>query len=156
MTKIISISFLLFSLSVKCQENTVSNGNEISGTGGHISHSIGQVFYSTVNTSSVSVTQGIQQTYITVEETSIEKHNEMTSMRVYPNPSTALIILELGNIPQGDFRYSLSDVSGKVLSEKIILNSKNTIDLLPYANGSYQLILFLNSEVIKSFKIIKN
>jgi len=85
------VLLVLFSASsAMAQQGIVSGGGEGSGTGGSVSATCGQVFYS----STQGVSQGLQQPYEIFVVSSIESAQHISlSVKAYPNPTTDYLIL---------------------------------------------------------------
>jgi hypothetical protein len=75
---------------------------------------------------------------------------------VYPNPSSSLIYLNVGNLEFKKFSYQLLDGLGQTLRNQIISNSQTQIPINEFASGIYYLKVYDNNSELKAFKIIKN
>ena len=62
-------------------------GGEASGTGGTVSYTLGQVWYTTLNSNDVSITQGVQQPFEILEITGLPSSTGITlDVSLFPNP----------------------------------------------------------------------
>ncbi|WP_162903462.1 T9SS type A sorting domain-containing protein [Taibaiella koreensis] len=78
------------------------------------------------------------------------------SFEVYPNPATNLVHIRLKGIPpQFEGRLILSDATGKTLNGQTIRSAQATVDLSPYADGTYFLILTDNNKA-STVKVVKS
>jgi len=116
---------LLICGSVHAQQNTVTAGNEASGSGGTSSYSIGQVFYTMSSAGNASVGAGVQQTYVeTFSNNNLKQyvHNVLS-----PNgdgKNDTWIIKNIEEYPNNT--VSVYDRSGRrVFNEKSYKNSWN-------------------------------
>lgn len=141
---------------LQAQDATTASGGDASGAGGSAAYSVGQVVYTSIETASGSVNQGVQQPY-KVSAIGINTNPDIDLlMSVYPNPSTTLINLSVQNMDLSTLSYQLFDVQGKLLVSQKITNSQTSIVMEEYATGSYFLNVINNQTELKSFKIIKN
>lgn len=141
---------------LQAQDATTASGGDASGAGGSATYSVGQVAYTSIETASGSVNQGVQQPY-KVSAIGINTNPDIDLlMSVYPNPSTTLINLSVQNMDLSNLSYQLFDVQGKLLVSQKITNSQTSIVVEEYATGSYFLNVINNKTELKSFKIIKN
>lgn len=141
---------------LQAQDASTASGGDASGAGGSAAYSVGQVAYTSIETASGSVNQGVQQPY-KVSTIGINTNPDIDLlMSVYPNPSTTLINLSVQNMDLTNLSYQLFDVQGKLLVSQKITNSETSIVMEEFATGSYFLNVINNQEELKSFKIIKN
>lgn len=154
--KIIKAFFALFLFTcnfIHAQEATLSSGSEINGSGGTISQSIGQVAYITASDNSITVSQGVQQTYIVSVETGINEKRISLELNAYPNPTSGKITLTTGNMDISDLHYSILDLTGRKLKEDEVRASSTIIDFDSFDNGTYFISVHRNNEQIKFFKL---
>ena len=143
-------------LTTNAQENIVSSGTNVSGPGGTISYSVGQAFYTTNTDVSGSVAQGVQQPIEIQVVLGIEEHEINLYAKVYPNPTTDLINLSVGNTDTSDLHYQLFDYTGRVLTNGKIENEETSIPMSRYPQATYLLSVTKDNKTIKTFKILKN
>jgi hypothetical protein len=75
---------------------------------------------------------------------------EQNSIKVYPNPSDGVFVIETEN----SYMISVSDITGKKIIDIETINGKTEIDLSAYSNGVY-FMEFRNKDILKVTKIIK-
>lgn len=159
--KFIAFSFLIFILSsLNAQEAIPAAGGDASGGGGSVSYSAGQTFYHTYAGPNGSVAEGVQQPYEISVVTAIEEAMEI-KLSVYPNPVSDLLMLDIGNVPDGNFEltelfYELYDLTGKLLRTGKISGDETGISMSDLKSSTYLLKLNQSNREIKVFKIIKN
>jgi hypothetical protein len=82
--------------------------------------------------------------------------NENEFIRIYPNPTSDLINIELSNIMHSDIELELFDITGrKIIARKSIKSQKHVMDISKLSSGIYLLNVLTDAVVIKSVKIIK-
>ena len=152
-----SIAFILLGLGgLHAQETTAATGGESSGTGGTASYTIGQVVYTTATGANGSVAQGVQQPYEISVILGIEVAEINLGISAYPNPTTNLLTLKIGNYGNEKLTYQLYDLLGRLLDKKQVTSNNTTIIMERLPNSTYFLKVSNNKQFVKSFKIIKN
>lgn len=155
-TYYVAFLFSIGLLTTNAQENTVSSGANVTGSGGTISYSVGQAFYITCTDTEGSVAQGVQQPIEIQVVLGIEEHEINLYAKVYPNPTTDLINLSIGNTDTSGLSYQLFDYSGRVLTNGKIENEDTAISMSRYPQAIYLLSVTKDNKTIKTFKILKN
>lgn len=153
----IFFAFFLSLLQLHAQQSINSSGGNVTGIGGTVNYSIGQVVYTTNKGTSGYVAQGVQNAYvITVLKTVAEVNDIMLSIFVYPNPSSEYILLDILDFEISNLSYQLYDLNGKLLKVEKITESKTNIIINHLIPAIYFLKVFKDNNEIKIFKIIKN
>tara|TARA_B110001450_G_C17512756_1_gene437107 strand:- start:142 stop:615 length:474 start_codon:yes stop_codon:yes gene_type:complete len=157
MKKIILTGILFLMMNMLSAQDIVSvSGGEASGIGGSFSYTVGQVFYSTIISSTGSVSQGLQQSI----ELFTLSNSELTSLTLkavtYPNPTSDYLVLAISDGNITNLTYVLYDINGRALAQGKCIQSNTQIDMQSLAIGTYVLKVNKNSQEIKTFKIIKN
>ncbi len=156
-TKLIIIFSLIFALTgIKAQQGFTAAGGGASGGGGTAAYSVGQIVYTTNTGAGGSVAQGVQQPYEISIVLGVEDHQISLNMKVYPNPTSDFLILNVGNFELSTLNFELYDISGKLLERKKITSITETISLVNLPSSTYFLKVTSNNEEIKTFKVIKN
>ena len=76
------------------------------------------------------------------------------TLQVYPNPANAMLYIDY--LPDNkDAEYTISDISGRILSTGILNNSNQGIDIAKYSNGIY-LISIKDGSKNFNVKFVKN
>jgi hypothetical protein len=69
-----------------------------------------------------------------INTTGVPEYNRETGLKVYPNPSNGILNLEVS----GDsYTLSITDISGRVLKNSLINDSKTSIDIREFPSGVY-------------------
>jgi hypothetical protein len=141
---------------IKAQESLSATGFNGSGSGGSVSGTIGQVFYTNTITNG-SVAQGVQQPFEISVETVIEEAKEISlHCMAYPNPATNFLTLKVENFNKQNLSYNLYDVNGKLLEKKNLESNETSMDMGNYVPATYFLKVIKDNKTIEIFKIIKN
>ena len=118
--------------------------------------SVGNVcsFNDTIRT---TITDTVSILKIKVNLTTGVKANQLTSLSVYPNPTSDVLIIEANDVQAlSDYKYRILDVSGKEVYNALVKDLKTEISLKSIGSkGSYILhIVDGNGNSIKEHKII--
>jgi len=146
---------LLAAVSIVAQEAVLSSGNDITGTGGSASCSIGQVVYTTNSGANGSAAQGVQQPY-EISITSIADPGVSVSVSIYPNPTSDLLILKSNMKGNTGFSYQLHSINATLLKHKAFGKKTELIDMRSLPSAVYILTVYKDNLPIKTFNIIKN
>jgi hypothetical protein len=139
------------------QESVNSSGGKGEGNGGTVSFSVGQTVYTTDSSSSGTVAKGVQQAYVISKVSSMDSTDKITLIsRVFPNPTTDFLYLNIEKLTAKQMLYTLTDANGKTLLNGKISNLQTEIDMKPYTAAVYFLKISDSNQIIKTFKIIKN
>lgn len=142
---------------VQAQESIVASGVELTGSGGTMSSSIGQVAYTTNSAATGSVVQGVQQPYEISTITDLEEANNINlELSAFPNPTTDFLNLNIENYDNENLSYQLLDFSGKIIESNTLSSSNTRISVENLAMAIYFLKVINNDTEIKTFKIVKH
>jgi hypothetical protein len=156
-TKLIIIFSLIFALTgIKAQQGFTAAGGGASGGGGTAAYSVGQIVYTSNTGAGGSVAQGVQQPYEISIVLGVEDHQISLNMKVYPNPTSDFLILNVGNFELSTLNFELYDISGKLLERKKITSITETISMENLPSSTYFLKVTSNNEEVKTFKVIKS
>lgn len=142
------------------QSAFVVTGGDISNSNGTINYSIGQVFFATEENPQLSLSAGLQTPYEVLENlpTGIEDVGIKLSVRTYPNPVKDVLTLQTPEelLGSSDWNYVLYSINGAVLSLGKISSAKTEINMQGLPSSTYILKVSKDSQMLKSFTIIKN
>ncbi|MCF6130266.1 T9SS type A sorting domain-containing protein [Flavobacterium sp. AS60] len=150
----LGVLLLGFSLSAHAQQAATASGGNASGSGGTVAYSVGQIVYTTITGSNGSVAQGVQQAYEISIVLGLENH-EVNLIQAYPNPTIDYLTLNVGNSDLSSLNFQLYDITGKLIENKKITSSIETIRMENLPSAIYFLKVTNNYKDIKTFKIIK-
>jgi len=149
------LSVLLATQLLCSQEAITVSAGEAAGSGGSVSYTVGQVFYTTNTAATGGVSQGVQHPF----EFQTLSNPELTTVKVtavtYPNPTKDFIILKITDRTLYNLRYTLFDVNGKSIVSDAITASSTAIQMKHLAIGAYVLKVIQKNKSLKSFKILK-
>lgn len=157
MKKIKLTVLFLIPLALTAQQAVPATGGDISGSGGTVAYSVGQIFY-TVNTgSNQSIVQGVQQPFEISEVLGIEEQDKLQiDLDAYPNPTNENLTLRVQGDASSMLRYELYDIQGKLLLSKEMTSTSAKISMEHLPKATYILKVNKNESAVKTFKIIKN
>jgi len=133
------------------QNQILSSGGDISGTGGSQSFSLGQLGYNSLEGGGFSLIEGVQQP----KEISVlvSVWFEEMGIEIYPNPSRTYLKLIYPNIDQ-ERVISLFSLKGEKLKSLTINKEENLIDVRDLNPGLYFLLIQNKSELLHAHQII--
>ena len=141
---------MLGSLALKAQETNVASGGNLSGSGGSVTYSVGQVMNSAefVNTSiqkpsEVDVLQNVDEIKATWK------------ISTFPNPSNGLFVLTIEDVTTEELSYEVLDLLGEVVDTGDIVGTETSIDLSHLTASTYVLAIIHEDKEIKNLKLIK-
>lgn len=142
--------------NVVAQSSVNASGGNLSGANGSVSYSVGQVVYTTNTGSNGSNAQGVQQPYEISEVLSSVDYSELIKdLKIYPNPSTDLLTVNMYNINNLQLDYQIVDINGKVLKTEENINNETIINVSAFPSAIYFLKITNQNKEVKTFKIIK-
>jgi len=149
------LTFIVGLGGVQAQESINASGATLSGSTGSISYSIGQVVYQTHSIPGASFAEGVQQPYEISTVSGIDIPEIVLQFSAYPNPTSDLLNLSIGNYQAQHLTLQLYDVAGKLLLDETISGPNTVIDMGRFALATYYLTIIESQRAIKTFKIIK-
>lgn len=147
------LNFVSFSQSIT-KHIIATSGGSYSDNEILFEWTIGEFTYTTLKNSSTTITQGFHQTFLKglfTDNLIINKIN------VSPNPTNDEILIKLDLNQKSNIKIQLFDFKGMLLKENYLFNNNisKTIFLQDFANGIYQIVVTINDNFLKVFKIIK-
>ena len=152
--------FFLFSITIvglNAQQTVSPTAGESSGTGGTVSYTIGQTFYQSYDDSTGKITEGVQQPFEIYVITDIGSVlSASIHLKVFPNPTTDQLLLEVDEKHVSELYYLLVSERGETIEKGKITKSNTTFRLAARPKGMYLLTIIKSDKKQKVFKIIKN
>ena len=148
--------FIILSLHMHAQQNTVVAGGDAKTMDGTVSYTLGQSTYTSNSESSGTINEGIQQPYQVFEILSTDEFIEHFNVSVYPNPASKEITLEVENYKNENLTYRLFDINGKLLLTDNLIGNKTRIPLNKLSSANYLLKISNGNKEVTTFKILKN
>lgn len=134
-------------------------GGNATGTGGSASYSVGQVFFTTVSSTTTSVAEGVQQPFEIMVFTGVKDIKAIDlyyTYTAYPNPTRGKLTLKIDNFKPNSFTFQLMDVNGKILRNDKLTEKETVIDMSELKPAAYFLKVTNSKKGVKTFKIIKH
>lgn len=139
-----------------------SLGGSYSGSDLQADFTVGESVTATLAEGSFILTQGFQQP-LKEGISGIERHEVTVDYRLYPNPATGSITLELNSQAKATIKVMITDITGRVLYQDkteahIYPAYKETFDISTFAAGAYVLSIkdATNGQLIHGLKFIKS
>ncbi|GAA4976392.1 hypothetical protein GCM10023315_28970 [Algibacter aquimarinus] len=144
-----------------------ASGTNLSGNQGFVSYSIGQVFYSSSENNTHTLTEGVQQNQLqnsTDQDTNTPEDSNVPddltpdlNVLVYPNPTHDVVTLVSNgfNLSNNLNSYQLYNYQGKLIKTSIIQQTNTIIDLSHLSTSFYILQVFSQEKLFKTIKIVK-
>ena len=141
---------------VIAQEAVPAAGGTITGSGGSVSYTVGQVAYTTVTGTGGTVTQGVQQPYVISVISEVPEASEIRlDCSVFPNPASEYVMLKIDNLELNNLACQLFDGEGRLLQNIKIEDKLTTIQMDKLLRTTYFLKVMKEGKEIKVFKIVK-
>jgi len=153
--QLLSVSALFVGVFSFGQTSLNTSGASVSNSSGSVSYSIGQVAFQYVSNTSGSVSQGVQQAYV-ISTLNLEEKAYHFSLSAYPNPTTDVLNLRVGNYNHEPMSFILLDASGKLISEGKITQQETVLDTKMLPVATYFVEVHNEGKKVQTFKIIKN
>jgi hypothetical protein len=138
------------------QQALATAGGNATGSGGTVSYTIGQTFFTEVTGTTGSVEQGVQHAYEIYPVSTNHPLDPVCAVSVFPNPTVDVLHLDIEASDFTTMRYQLLDAAGKLLESRTIVAPRTTIMMERFSSDVYFMEVFLDNNHSKSFKIIKN
>ncbi len=142
--------------SLKAQEAVPAAGGTITGSGGSVSYTVGQVAYTTVSGTGGTVAQGVQQPYVISVISEVPEAGEISlDCSVFPNPASNYVMLKIENPEPGNMSCRLYDTDGRLLQDIKIVDKLTSIPMDDLMRATYFLKVTKEGREMKVFKIVK-
>ena len=148
---------VLFAFNGYAQESVITSGSNVTGSGGSVSFTIGQLFFNTIGSTNGSLSEGVQQPYEITIVTSIEETFGINlNVFAYPNPTTDFLVLIVEDYDKEKLLYQLFDINGRLLKVEKLIGNETKIEMQRFVPAVYLLKVLDDKKEIKTFRIIKN
>ncbi len=136
-----------------------SSGSTMSQNNGSLSFTVGELVVLTQTDSDGNTLGGGFTSGATISTASIQEPDlAIIKVKVFPNPTSDLVTVEIQDTKLSNVIFEVSDASGKILSygKYAGIANKIGINTASWNNGIYFLnIKDMNSQLLGSYKIIK-
>lgn len=134
-----------------------SSGADISGSGGAVSYTVGQLLYQSHHSTEGSESQGVHHPVeIYVYPGIQEQKSTRTNVLVFPNPVTHSLTAVINEVVASGYEVMLSDIIGKVLFSTTTHDQIFSLDMSSYARAVYFLKIYTEGKQIDVLRIVKN
>lgn len=139
-------------------ETIITSGSNATGSSGTVTYSIGQVFYTYIGVESVyNVAQGIQHQEAAKNLDTPDIEKPTTEIFAFPNPTIDFVNISMTGLElDGQKSYRLYDIQGRLLKQNLINQTEAQVSFSYLSPSIYILVVYNDSQILKSFKIIKN
>lgn len=134
------------------QQHILSSGNNRISSSGTVTYSVGLIHFKEATGSGGSSSVGSQIPYEILETLNVDEEN-LVSLHVFPNPTSNYLYVKLAREEQ--LTYTLSDISGREISNGKFSSLENKINLNDLNTSIYILHIYRDNNSLKSYKIIK-
>ena len=151
MKRLLLFGALTLSLNSLGQEVVSTQGDSYTNASGSIDFTIGEVVINTVTDGTNDLTQGFHQTnwnFLGVED--FAPNYEAI---VFPNPTED--VLNIRTSAFENVTYTLYDAQGKLVMQDKLSVEQTPIQVSQLAPGSYSITLNNETQILKTFKLIK-
>ena len=140
---------------LQAQEVVTTAGGYGETTSGQLSWTIGEPVIETITDGTNTLTQGFQQSKLTVTAINDLKVPGI-ELSVYPNPTNSFLSIEVKTDKQRDLLLSLFDLNGRLILQKKMTGSKQTIKMQNYKPATYILKVTEGNKEINTYQIVKH
>ena len=151
MKTLLLFGVLTLSLNSLGQEVISTQGDSYTNASGSIDFTIGEVVINTVTDGTNDLTQGFHQTnwnFLGVED--FAPNYEAI---IFPNPTED--VLNIRTSAFENVTYTLYDAQGKLVMQDKLSVEQTPIQVSQLAPGSYSITLNNETQILKTFKLIK-
>ena len=143
--------------SLHAQHAVSASGSDISGTGGSISYTVGQVAFEFYDAAAGSAALGVQQPHEIYVYPGIAGHPVVPPfVKVFPNPVHNHLTIVLDEANDNNVVAVLYDITGKMLEQVTINGREASLDMGSYARAVYFLRVYKDDHSTQVFRIVKN
>ena len=147
--------FILLGLSILPAQEVISpSGNSFQNQHYSLSFTLGELAVETYISDELTLTQGMHQPEISIVSV-VEHLNDPFGLRVYPNPATDFINLQINDSDQGSLSYKLFNLSGQLLQSERIEKPLSQVSLRGHDSGYYLLVIYKAQHPLKTFRLLK-
>lgn len=154
---ILSISACLYcsTNNAFAQSGVHTSGGNASGTGGSVSYSVGQVFYSSQSGSNGALIQGVQQPFELVVTEVKGAISSLVKCEAFPNPAVKDLKIRIsGEMPE-KASWKMVDVKGVTLLKGELNQAETLVSVANLPMATYTLQISSEKKDIQTFKVIK-
>jgi hypothetical protein len=153
--KILFITSSLYATSLKAQEVISSCGESVVSSNIQVDFTIGEVVTETYQTSTVALTQGFHQTFMSSVDVKELTDPLSSKIYVYPNPVRDRFTVEVKTEQSVGLSYEIVNMNGSRLQIGNLSSNRTEIPFKAKGKDTYILYVKTNGQVVKTIKLIK-
>lgn len=153
----ITLFISVLALLSVAQSDVVPAGGTASGAGGTATYTVGQIAVQRMESGGKYVIEGVQQPY-EIQTVGVDNYPGISlEAIIYPNPTQHFVQLRISNydIPDYGLTAQLYDANGRLLQIFTVSDFETKMDLEQYPTATYQLRVYDNKQLLKTFKVVK-
>lgn len=153
----ITLFISVLALLSVAQSDVVPAGGTASGSGGTATYTVGQIAVQRMESGGKYVIEGVQQPY-EIQTVGVDNYPGISlEAIIYPNPTQHFVQLRISNydIPDYGLTAQLYDANGRLLQIFTVSDFETKMDLEQYPTATYQLRVYDNKQLLKTFKVVK-
>ncbi len=148
----VTLFLILFPSIFFTQQVISAQGGTFSNPSTNIDFTIGEIVIHTVSDGTNELTQGFHQTNWSF--LGVEDFLEEIQIKLYPNPASEVLIVNTSEFK--DLSFEMHNAEGKIVLKGELVDQKTEINVLYISPGNYTLTFLNNSQICKSFKLLKS
>lgn len=160
MKQFLSLIFLLIQFNAVAQTDVrtliTTAGDSYKNNAYQLNWSIGEIMIETYTGNASYLNQGFHQSEYEIKTSINEPIDKQLKIRLYPNPSSKVIYLQINEQINTGLTYQLVNIEGKVLFTKAITKNIEKLLIEHFPAGLYFIkIIDKTKKIISTFKIQK-
>lgn len=154
-----SVKSFLFSQDIS-PSTVITSGYTGSAASAKVSFTVGEITVKSISNGNINLGQGftssaVQSTTVTAIK---EPDKELLQVKLYPNPASDLLFLDIENCKDPNIQISIYDINGKLMSKETYVTHNNHIGINTqhWQKGNYLLQLSNSAGLtLGSYNILK-
>ncbi len=144
-----------FSFGQSLQNDVIASNGSYARTGNiSLEYTLGELSTESYTAGGMLLTQGFHQPFVMV--TSDEHVYDLTDLRVFPNPLTDLLMVEIPLTYSSNFIVSILDNYGRILETHELNSGIHALQLNRYPPATYLLhVMQAGSTINMQFRVVK-
>jgi hypothetical protein len=132
-----------------------TSGGDVTVGSTQLSWTIGQTVAASTTSNSIFLTEGFHQSEVI--EIALGASPEEQIITIYPNPTVDYVSLQASE-NRGFGTYQIVSIKGEILigNQKANFSEENKINMVDFIDGVYLLLISIDDQPMRQFKIIKN
>ncbi|MBS4013791.1 MAG: T9SS type A sorting domain-containing protein [Bacteroidetes bacterium] len=148
------IALVCFGSNIIAQQAVVTGGNFHQNSQGSITWGLGEAVIETFKQDNIIVTQGFQQSKLTVTSIYDVPESEF-SIVAFPNPANDFVYLKIESSEFEGVQFVVYDINGRMLIRQHFSSELEKISFSDLRSGVYFIKVIHKEKELKNFKIIK-